>query len=421
MVGAVIDDKDTGQRGPWVALAGNPLRFLSSSWPWRSVAYLATAAGAGAMLWWLILPGLLFPPVLALLGLPVGALERWRLRLVGSRAADPHRRPAAPGLGSWLARRFGEAATWRELGYTACLATVLLFADATALFATSMCALLLALPLLVALVSSGVDLRFGGMTVETVGRAWAVTLLGAVPLTILTAYGVTVLAAGQAAFARWLLAPTTAETERKVAELTASRTRLVDAFEAERRRIERDLHDGAQQHLVLLSMNLGLAELELGADSPAGELVGGAQQQARQALAAMRELIHGIRPQVLTDFGLPAAVGELAERCRVAVDVDVRIDGRLPAQVESTAYFVVSEAVTNAVRHAGASRIMVLGRVVRDKLVVTVTDDGTGGADPALGTGLRGLVDRVAVLDGALTVASPLGGPTTVRMEVSCG
>lgn len=324
-------------------------------------------------------------------------------------------------VGRRVARRLGEAATWRELGYTACLATVLLLADATALFAMSMCALLLALPVLVALVSSGVDLRFGGMTVDTVGEAWAVSLLGAVPLTILTGYGVTVLAAGQAAFARWLLAPTTAETERKVAELTASRTRLVDAFEAERRRIERDLHDGAQLHLLLLSMNLGLAELELGTDSPAGELVGGAQQQARQALAAMRELIHGIRPQMLTDLGLPAAVGELAERCRVAVDVDVRIDGRLPAQVESTAYFVVSEAVTNAVRHAGASRIMVLGRVVRDKLVVAVTDDGTGGADPALGTGLRGLADRVAVLDGALIVTSPLGGPTTVRMEVSCG
>ena len=402
-------------------MAGNPMRFLASSWPWRCLAYLVSATVVASTAWWLVLMGMLFPPSLVLVGLPVGAVERRRLRLVDPRpAADPHGRPE-PGFLGWLQRRVTEAATWRELAYTACLLTVLFVVDGIALFVLFLCAIVLALSLLVRLDGSLVDVEVGAITVNSVGQAWLVAGVVGVPLTILTVYGVSALAGGQAAFARWVIAPTEAELRRTVDELAESRTRLVDAFEAERRRIERDLHDGAQQHLVLMTMNLGLAELELAeTDGRAAEFVGDAHKQAKLALAAMRELIHGIHPQVLTDLGLPAAIGELAERSRVAVDVDVALPHRLPPQVESTAYFVVSEALTNAVRHATADRIAVVGRTVGEHLVVEVTDNGTGGADPRLGSGLRGLVDRTAVLDGTLTLDSPLGGPTTLRVCLPC-
>jgi signal transduction histidine kinase len=402
-------------------MAGNPVRFLFSSWPVRCAAYLASATLVASAAWWAVLLGSLFPPGLMLVGLPVGAVERRRLRLVDARpAADPHSSPQ-PGALNWVQRRVSEAATWRELGYTACLITVLLVVDGIALFALFLCGILLALPLLVQAGGAGTDIQVGNLTINTLPEAWAVTAGIGLPVTVLTVYGLCALAGGQAAFARWVLAPTEPELRRAVDELAESRTRLVDAFESERRRIERDLHDGAQQHLVLMTMNLGLAELELaGQNDRAGELVADAHRQARQALAAMRELIHGIHPQVLTDFGLAAAVSELAERCRVAVEVDVELARRPPSQVESTAYFVVSEALTNAVRHASADRIAVAGRIIGDDLVMEVTDNGIGGADPRLGTGLRGLVDRTAVLGGTLALSSPLGGPTTLRTTLPC-
>jgi signal transduction histidine kinase len=280
---------------------------------------------------------------------------------------------------------------------------------------------LVLLPVLLAVGGkAGAEFRIGDLDVDSVPQAMLVALLG-VPLVVITVYVLSAVAGGQGAFAKWLLAPTEAELSRKVEELADSRTRLVNAFEAERRRIERDLHDGAQQHLVLLTMTLGLAQLEIGDEqSRAGALVAEAHQQARQALTAIREQIHGIHPQILTDFGLPAAVGELAERCQVPVELDVRLEHRLPSAVESTAYFVVSEALTNAVKHARASRVSITGWCVGQRLTMVIIDDGVGGADPSRGTGLRGLVDRTSVMAGTLVLASPIGGPTTVRMELPC-
>jgi signal transduction histidine kinase len=263
--------------------------------------------------------------------------------------------------------------------------------------------------------------RVGPLVADTIGEALALSLLLGPVVTVLGLYGMSAVAGAQGAYARWLLAPRRAEFDRKVEELAGSRTRLVNAFEAERRRIERDLHDGAQQYLVLLSMTLGLARLELdGSEGRASTLVADAHDQARQALAAIRELIHGIHPQVLTDLGLAAAVGELAERCRVPVEVDIRLDSRLPPETETTAYFGVSESLTNAVKHATAGTITVTGRLVDGLLVVVVCDDGCGGADPGRGSGLRGLVDRTAVMEGTLVITSPAGGPTTIRMELPC-
>ncbi|RYI99506.1 MAG: sensor histidine kinase, partial [Actinomycetales bacterium] len=183
----------------------------------------------------------------------------------------------------------------------------------------------------------------------------------------------------------------------------------------ERRRIERDLHDGAQQRLVALTMSLGQAELEL-EDGPALAHVTRAHTLAEEALEDLRATVRGIHPQVLTDHGLEAAVTELAGRSPVPVTTDLAVDGRLSPALEAAAYFVVSEALTNVARHAGADTARVTGGVVDGILHVDVSDDGRGGADPAAGTGLTGLAYRVEAIGGTLEVDSPAGGPTHVRM-----
>jgi signal transduction histidine kinase len=403
----------------WQAMAGGPLRFVRSSWPWRCLAYLGGSVVLAAAVWAALLAGLLFPPALLLLGVPVGVVERRRLRLLGPPPDTPHT-AAPPGVVGWLRRRLGEAATWRELGYTMCLATVLALTDLVGLFVLALCVLPLSTPVVLA-----VRGRSPVPAADTMPKAWLLSVGVGVPAIVVSIYVLCVLAGAQAGVARWLLTPSAAELNRRVEELDRSRTRLVAAFEAERRRIERDLHDGAQQHLVLLSMTLGRAELELAATpGPVRALVADAREQARQALRGIRELIHGIHPQVLTDLGLRAAVGELAERCPLPVEVAWDLGGdpdrRLPTAIESTAYFVVCEAVTNAVRHARTRRITIAGALSGGRLRVDVIDDGVGGADANRGSGLRGLHDRVAVLGGTLAVTSPTGGPTTVHLELPC-
>jgi len=212
-----------------------------------------------------------------------------------------------------------------------------------------------------------------------------------------------------------------ADMRAQLLEVQESRVRIVQAADEERRRIERDLHDGAQQRLVALAMDLGMARAKLETDPAAGAaLVGEAHEEAKRALAELRDLARGIHPAVLADRGLDAAISALAARSPVPVDVDVAT-GRLPGPVESTAYFVVVEALTNAAKHARAAEIGVRITRHRDLLIVEVIDDGAGGADPARGTGLRGLADRVAAVDGRLAITSPPGGPTVIRAELPYG
>jgi signal transduction histidine kinase len=234
-------------------------------------------------------------------------------------------------------------------------------------------------------------------------------------LALIGTFAVAMVAIGHSELARLLLAAGEEETVRM---LTRSRARLIDGFEVERRRIERDLHDGAQQRLVALTMTLGLAELEHGDPDRVRSLVSEAGEQARRALAELRDLIRGIYPRVLTDLGLPAAVAELAQGCGTPLSIAVHIPERLPSTVESAAYFVVAEAVSNAVKHATPNHIWVTGGVDAGRLVIEVRDDGGGGADPAAGTGLSGLADRVDALDGTLTITSPPGGPTVLRLDL---
>jgi signal transduction histidine kinase len=220
-----------------------------------------------------------------------------------------------------------------------------------------------------------------------------------------------------------IAAPADQALTQRVEELTESRARVVDAAEAERRRIERDLHDGAQQRLVAMQMTLGRlrSRLRSAGDEEGIALVDDARREARQAIGEIRDLTRGLHPPVLTDRGLDAALSGIAARTPIPVSVDVEATPRPSITVEAIAYFVVTEALTNVVKHASATRATVTIRRVEDTLLVAIGDDGRGGADPALGTGLAGLSDRVAGVDGTLRVNSPVGGPTVIEVELPCG
>lgn len=210
-----------------------------------------------------------------------------------------------------------------------------------------------------------------------------------------------------------------AQMQHRIDTLTATRAGAIDAQEAELRRIERDLHDGAQARLVALGMTIGLAEQRLETDPEgARRLLGEVKSGAHEALDELRDLARGIRPPVLQDRGLVAAVGELAARA----PAEVRVRGEapdLPPAIESAAYFVAAEALANAIKHGHPSRIDILIHRDGGGVLVEVRDDGCGGADPD-GSGLRGLRARVEALDGTFDVTSPSGGPTVVRGELPC-
>ena len=400
------------------ALTLSPGRFLASAWPWRSLAYLATGALLGfatiGVLVLLLVFGVLFSIAIvglagflavALSGIAVARVERRRLRLVDAEPLED-RHTAVHGLRRWLATRLRESATWRELGYVTALVVVLCWLDGLAV------AVGLFVPLALIAGPFYID--------DTPLRVTIPVAVGGLALAAVAAYPVTAWAGARAAITRAILTPPTDERARLI-EVTRSRARLVDSFEVERRRIERDLHDGAQQRLVALSVQLGLAGLELPPESPAAEPIQRAQRLAAEALAELRELIRGVHPAILTDRGLEAAVREVADRSPVPVDVDLALGDRLPPPVEIAAYFAVVEALANVAKHSGAGRARVLGSVRFDRLTLQIRDDGCGGADPSRGSGLAGLADRIATVDGTVSLASPAGGPTVVHVEIPCG
>ncbi|MEJ8641562.1 sensor domain-containing protein [Streptomyces sp. MS1.HAVA.3] len=410
-----------------------PLRFLGSWWPWRCWAYL----GSGFLVGYPVLVvlgllvglgvvlavagiGLLLLLCAVLAGVPLGALERWRLRWVEPvRVADPHASLAGARPTAWLRTRLRERATWREFGYAALLGPAFGAAGFAVVTLLAFSLILVATPVIVWAIAPDHMMLIPGRPVSGPLEALGGTAAGLAG-TVVAAYAGGLLTGVQVRTTRLLLGPRR-EPDR-VLELTRSRVRLVDAFEAERRRIERDLHDGAQQQLVALSMTLGLAELELRGLPQAAEaaaLVARGRGEAKVALEQLRDLVRGIHPQVLTDHGLAAAVAEVALRHPLPVTVDLDVP-RLAESVEITAYFTVTEALANAAKHSGASRVAVVGKVEDDRLTLSVTDDGRGGADPGAGAGLAGLADRVAMLKGRLVVSSPVGGPTELRVEVPC-
>jgi signal transduction histidine kinase len=228
--------------------------------------------------------------------------------------------------------------------------------------------------------------------------------------------------AAELALGRALLSPTREETlTARVADLESSRAGMVSAAAAERRRIERDLHDGAQQRLVGVAMTLGQARDQF-ADDPqrASALLAEAHAETKRALAELRDLARGLHPAVLTDHGLAAALTGVAARCPVPVTVDVEVGRRPSAEIETVAYFFVTEALTNIARHADATSARVEARRVGDRLRVEVSDDGRGGASEDAGSGLAGLRDRALAVDGTFAVRSAPGEGTTLRLDLPC-
>ncbi|HEY0535776.1 MAG TPA: sensor histidine kinase [Actinoplanes sp.] len=254
---------------------------------------------------------------------------------------------------------------------------------------------------------------FDALMVGVLGVGWLVVAVAGGPL----------LARLQAAPGRRLLSPPPGiDLSLRVAELTATRAAALDAHAVELRRIERSLHDGTQNRLVAVNVLLGAARRALQRDpARADEILDRAQDAAEQALAELRTVVRGILPPVLDDRGLSGALDGLAASCAVPCRVVVDVPVRCAASVEATAYFVVAEGLTNVAKHSGATGVAVTVRREPERLVVVVDDDGKGGADEARGSGLTGIRRRVEAFDGRLTLTSPPGGPTRMRVELPCG
>ena len=268
------------------------------------------------------------------------------------------------------------------------------------------------------LVVDGGTLLFGWWNTAPPGFWLQVIFLSMLPLGVIT--GPRLLKAN-AEVASSLLAPTREEMAAQLGRLTESRSQAVDASAAELRRIERDLHDGAQARLVALGLNIGFAE-QVVRDDPdlALSLLAEARASSGQALSELRALVRGIHPPVLAERGLDGAVRALALSLPLPVDLHIDLAGRASAPVESAVYFAVAEALANVVKHSGANRAWVQLEFGHDRLVAIVGDNGTGGAAPRTGGGLRGIEQRLAAFDGVIAVTSPDGGPTLVIMELPC-
>jgi signal transduction histidine kinase len=356
---------------------------------------------------------------------------RWRAdleRSIGTRVGEPIRRPYPPiperlerGTRGWLRWMITDPATWRDFAW---------------LLPGAIIGLVLGVLSLVVPVYGieGITLLplwiWLGTDWYGYGVIWPITSVSEGLMSL--PQGALILAIGLAAapylrrvdglFARVLLAPTrNAELRQRVDQLTVTRADTVDAQAAELRRIERDLHDGAQARLVSLGMTIGLAEEMVGRDpETARKLLAEAREVSTTALVELRHLVRGIHPPVLAERGLDGAVRALALNLRIPTSVDSTAVGRLAVPVESAAYFVVAEALANVTVHSGASFAYVSIRRDDDRLHLEVGDDGHGGADPAGGTGLRGIERRLAAFDGTMALSSPPGGPTVVTMELPC-
>jgi signal transduction histidine kinase len=404
----------------WWALGHSAL-----SLPLGIVSFTIVVALASTSIGLLITFPLAIPVVwmMFVAGRGIGRVERARAEVLLDLTLPDPVRPLPEG--SWWSHwkaRFRDRARWKELAHGLVLLPLGVLTVVVAMVTWGGSAALVALPLYVGHLPGGTA-KFWLFDVGPGGAALGLALVGVVGLALVAPWATVLMGRLSAVEVRWLLGPRPgSELEARVTELETSRTAAVDSAEAERRRIERDLHDGAQQRLVALAVTLGEARERLGDDPEAGrDLVEQSHEEAKAALKEIRDLVRGIHPVILEDRGLDAALSAVVARSPVPVELDVQVAVRPPAPVESAAYFVVAEALTNVARHADATRAWVTLARQSDRLLVEVRDDGRGGADPAAGSGLAGLRDRVTALGGWMHVVSPTGGPTTLTVELPCG
>jgi len=401
----------------------------------RESAYLALGLPVSVVAFAVLVAGLTAGGVLAitLIGLPVilafflaargvAEVERRRAAMLVGPVESRYRHSAEPGLWARFKTAARDGATWRDLSWLV-LVSALGFAGAVAMFTLWITAgYLITLPLYWwALPHDALPRITDSWIVDTWGRVGVSFALG-LGVAFFTFWFVRGFALSQAQLARWILSPgKRAELETRVDELATTRRAAADTQTEELRRIERDLHDGAQARLVALAIDLGMAREKLDSEPEAARaLMDAATEDAKAALTELRELVRGVHPAVLADRGLDRALAALAARSPVPVTLEIEPGDRPAPAVEAAAYFVVAEGLANVAKHSGAARSTV--RVLRPdaKLVVEVADDGAGGASVDGGTGIAGLEHRVRALDGTLDVRSPAGGPTTLRVELPC-
>ncbi len=387
------------------------------------IAYFAVLSVAVSLGFGLLITLLGIPILIAAGGIvrAFGNFERARANaFLGTALRNPYR-PVDSDAG-WIARLTSvvkDPSTGRDFLYLMLRLPIGLFTFTIMVAAWSLAAGLLASPL--SYWFGFFRVQFGDWIFDGPFAVVLATCAGL--LMAVLAFGITRgLVRLEAVLASALLDVSADELRRRVADIASSRTRTMSAADQDRRRLERDLHDGAQQRMVSLAMTLGMAQEKLASDPEMGaKLVAEAHEEAKRALQDLRDLARGIHPAILTDHGLEAALPALAARSAVPARVDVSVSPRPTPAVESAAYFVVAEALTNVAKHAHAENVRITARRDGHTLTIEVRDDGTGGATIVPGGGLAGLVDRMEALDGRLTMSSPKGGPTVVHAEVPCG
>ncbi|MEV7233207.1 sensor domain-containing protein [Streptomyces sp. NPDC051020] len=369
-----------------------PARFALDPWTWKEISYLLSnlPMAVAGFVYTVFMIGIGVGLSVTVVGLPLlagglqgarllGRAERGRARaLLGVRIDEP----SATALGRrdrgvlpWLWSSLKDPVGWRAVLY------------------------------------SFIRLPWGVLT-------FTVTFLSLFVLWPVLPFTARLLANADRAMARGLLSPSD-ELERRIAELESDRGVVVDTAAADLRRIERDLHDGAQARLVALAMGLGLAKERLTQDpEAAARMVDEAHGEVKVALQELRDLARGIHPAVLTDRGLDAALSAVASRCTVPVTVGVDLPSRPAEAIEGIAYFTVSELLQNVSKHSGASSASVEVWRSEERLLIQVSDDGRGGAQMGGGTGMSGLAERLGAVDGLFVLTSPVGGPTTVVAEL---
>jgi signal transduction histidine kinase len=411
-------------RSPWTATAARTAWRLTVITA-RDAAVLL-AAGLIALAAFVLLPlalavlvfspvaglGLPFLAVVTWLIRPLAQVERYRVRLVTGTPVGRAYRPLQGSLLRQVRIVVTDSGTWRDL----CWLAAQVVSAAAGLAALG--GLITGLVLLIAGPALGMADEWPGGPVSP-PRALGVMALGAA-IAAASWWPCRWLAPRGARMSGWLLRPGEgARLRAELEHLAVTRDETVDARATELRRIERDLHDGAQARLVSLAMSLGLVEQQVGTDPAAArQLIAEARGSASIALTELRGLVRGIHPPVLTERGLSGAVEALALASAVPVEVDVQLGGRLAGPLESALYFVIAEALANVGRHSEATWAFVRVWLADGRLAVLVRDDGRGGADPSRGSGLRGIEQRLAAFDGTFTVTSPPGGPTELCAEL---